>query len=105
MTIEILSIIFGTAGVVGFIQFLINRRDNRKDLLKTIDKKLDKIEKDNCRTQLLLLLSDYPRNDKEILELAQHYFFDLKGDWYMSSLFAEWLKQRGIDFPPWFDHT
>lgn len=105
MIIEIISIIFGTAGVIGFVQFLISRRDKRNDLLGKIDKKLDKIERDNCRTQLLLLLSDYPGNNKEILELAQHYFFDLKGDWYMSSLFAEWLNQHGIEIPPWFDHT
>ena len=31
------------------------------------------------------------------LKVAQYYFRDLNGDWYMTSLFTKWADERGID--------
>lgn len=101
---QIVAAIIGSTGIVGLIQFLIARRDNKKSMLVKIDKKLDKVEKDNCRTQLLLMLSDYTDSTSEIMILAEHYFKDLKGDWYVSSLFKTWLKKQHIESPFWFDN-
>ena len=65
--------------------------------LDNISEKLDNIELDSTRTQLLTLLKNYPDNKSEILKVAYHYFKELDGDWYMSELFDEWSKERNID--------
>ena len=102
------------AGVViallgsGLIQFLITRADSKKD--NPIEKKLDKIiceqkktEKDQLRTQLLVMMTLMPNSHEEIMQLAQRYFDELKGDWFYSSLFAKWLKENGVEKPIWFE--
>lgn len=92
----------------GLVQFFINRHDRLKE--SPIEKKIDKIleeqkktEKDNLRTQLLVMMNMMPDNSQEILTLAERYFGDLKGDWFYSSLFARWLKENNIEKPIWFD--
>lgn len=92
----------------GLIQFLVTRHDQRKD--NPINSKLDKIiaeqrkaEKDQLRTQLLVMMNMMPDNQQEILTLAQRYFDDLKGDWFYSSLFAKWLKDNEVEKPIWFE--
>lgn len=102
MILQIVLTALGSVGFYSFLQFLITRKDNRKDLLNAIIKKLDKAEKDSCRTQLLVLMSDYPEEKKEIYTLAEHYFRDLQGDWYMTSLFRSYIRDQGIDAPIWF---
>lgn len=102
MILTIISSILGSAGLFTLIQFLINRKDKRHDLLIKIDKKMCTLEKDGCRTQLLLLIKDFPTNENEIMTLAEHYFKDLKGDWYMSTMFAAWIRDREISKPFWF---
>jgi hypothetical protein len=43
-----------------------------------------------------------PTNQAEIMQLAQRYFDELKGDWFYSSLFARWIKENNIEKPIWF---
>jgi len=102
VVLQIAVTALGSVGFYSFIQFLITRKDNRNEMQKKILKKLDKGERDNCRTQLLLLMSDYPEERKEIFTLAEYYFTTLKGDWYMTSLFKKFLKEMDIDQPVWF---
>lgn len=64
--------------------------------------KIKKIERDSVRMQLLVLISDYPEEKQEIMNVAEYYFDRLKGNWYMTSLFSKWLKKNGIDNPAWF---
>lgn len=78
-----------------FISSKITESTNER--LDSISKKLETIELDTTRTQLLTLMSNYPDNESEILKVAYHYFKDLDGDWYMSELFAEWAEERNID--------
>lgn len=92
----------------GLIQFLITRHDSKK--ANPIESKIDKIleeqrksEKDNLRTQLLVMMNMMPDNTQEILTLAERYFGQLKGDWFYSSLFARWLKENDIEKPIWFE--
>ena len=87
-----------SGGVLAFIQFLITRHDNRKGIGTT----LKKLEKDGLRTQLLLMILMKPEEKKEILTLAQHYFVDLDGNWYMTDIFKKWLKEKGHSNPEWF---
>lgn len=67
-----------------------------------VKSKLKKIEKDSVRTQLLVLMSDYPDEQQEIMTIAEYYFRRLKSNWYMTSLFDKWLKKNGLERPIWF---
>ena len=92
--------------VSGIISLIINRKGRLSEIeddIKDIKKWMKSIEKDSLRTQLLLLLSDYPDEKSEIMQLAQHYFGDLKGDWYMTSMFNNWLVVHDIAKPEWFN--
>lgn len=100
----------GSTALFSFIQYLITRHDKKTDKSDKVVKDIEelkalivKIEKDNCRTQMLVLMSDYPEEKLEMMKVSEHYFGDLKGDWYMSSMFNKWLAKNGIEKPTWFD--
>lgn len=63
---------------------------------------LKKQEKDQCRTQMLVMMGFRPHETTEIMKLAQHYFGDLEGNWYMTSLFNSWMDEQNIGKPEWF---
>lgn len=119
---------FGTStAVLGFIQFMINRHDKKKDAknellkmvseqlglfkaqldgfneqLKDFKKQLRKQENDSIRTQLLLLMDKYPSNVQQIMMLAEYYFCILKSNWYLTGIFQTYLKEHDIPAPHWF---
>ena len=104
--------VLGSGAFATLVTAVINAINNRKSKLKSIegqlksiDEKLVKSEKDALRTQLLILLSDYPEETQEIMTIAQHYFGDLKGDWYATSLFNKWITDNKIAEPAWFDKS
>jgi len=82
-------------GVGSWVVTNINKDVN--DKLDTIIAKVDTAEQNATRSQLLTLMSDYPDNESEILKVAQYYFKDLNGDWYMTGLFTKWAESRGLD--------
>lgn len=112
--LSFVSGIFG-AGLFGFIQFLITRHDNKSDKMADVKKQLSDISKQlknqemaHCRTQMLLLISDYPTENAEIMKVAEHYFQPvdkggLGGDWYMTNLFNRWLTNQKLGKPEWFN--
>ena len=98
-----------SGGVLGFVQFLIKRKDDKEQRAEDkqdddIKGTLKKLEKDGLRTQLLLLLLLQPDEETEILKIAEHYFVKLKGNWYMTSMFSKWCKTRDLR-PEWFDFS
>jgi len=104
----LIGIIFGSNALFAFVQFLISRHDKKKDEkdgirkdIKDLKKSAAFSEKDSCRTQLLLLIADYPAQKEEIMTIAQHYFQDLHANWYMTSLFHAWCKAYHIEIPAW----
>lgn len=112
---NIITTLIGVILGSGLIQFFVTRADNKKkenieEKLQPIGAKLDKLlneqkknEKDNLRTQLLVMMTVMPNDHSEILTLAERYFGELKGDWFYSSLFAKWLKENKIEKPLWFN--
>ena len=88
----------------GLIQFFINRFDSKNDKLDKIISEQKKNEKDGLRTQLLVMMTLMPNSHEEIMQLAQRYFGELKGDWFYSSLFAKWIKDNKIEKPIWFSN-
>lgn len=97
--------------LVEFGRYLIGKFSSSKKLderFKALDERFDKItsrfdkqEKDIVRLQLMVLMSDYPEKKDEIMEVAKHYFYDLKGNWYMTPIYKEWLKKEDIEQPNW----
>ena len=118
--LTILITVLGSAGCCSLVQFFVSRHDKKKEkqeakkdglkkdiddikeALQEIKDMCDVHEKDICRTQLLVLIADYPQDTTEIMKLAEHYFDDLEANWYMSSIFVSWLAERKIAKPTWF---
>lgn len=98
---QVVLAVLGSSALFTFIQFLISRHDAKHGELKKLEKKIDKSERDSCRTQLLVLMSQYPDQTEEILLVAQHYFIDLGANWYMTSIFKSFCKKQGIELPEW----
>ena len=100
MAESILIAVLGGGNLLLFIKFLIERHDKKKE--QDISGTLRRLEKDGLRTQLLLMILMRPQEKKEILTLAQHYFVDLRGNWYMTDVFNNWLEQEKHGKPEWF---
>lgn len=97
----ILSVI-GSTGLFTFVQYLITRHDTKSNKEEYIQGELKEVRLDLCRTQLLLLISNYPNEEAELMKVAQRYFSELKGDWYMTTIFNRYLKNNNIAIPDWF---
>lgn len=81
-------------GVESKLSALIEEQKDIRTLIK-------QQEKDSLRTELKLMISDFPEEESDILRLAEHYFVKLGGNWTMANIFSRWCKKRGIDLPPW----
>lgn len=93
------------SGLFAVLNRYIDRQNelrNKADEIESLKHTLAKLEKDSVRTQLLLLMTDYPNNEQEIQEVAQHYFVDCKGNWYMTNMYSKWLKDNDYVRPDWF---
>lgn len=107
--LPIILTVLGTVGTYDFAKFLITRKDNQKALSKKIlarldshDDKMLRSERDVCRLQMLLLMKCFPEETRELFKVAEHYFIDLKGNWYMTILYQKHLRKIGVDCPHWF---
>ena len=96
--VAIIGAVLASNALFGFIQFIITRKDN------SFKKAMSRLERDVLRTQLLVMVVLKPKETQEILTIAEHYFKDLNGDWYMTSIFNKWLLESDIAQPEWFDN-
>ena len=101
--VSIIIAVLASQALFGFIQFMITRKDTKKNILG----KLTTLEKDVLRTQLLLLVLIKPKEQQEIMTIAEQYFSKppkgLNGNWYMTSIFNKWLIDADIAQPDWFN--
>lgn len=67
-----------------------------------LEKNQKTAEKDALRTQLLMMIADYPDERTEILKLSEHYFSDLQGNWTATAIFNRWLERYEVAKPEWF---
>ena len=99
----IIMAILASNGFFALLQFVITRYDTRKN----VNGKLEHLERDGLRTQLLLMLLLRPNEQTEILTLAERYFRKppngLGGNWYMTGMFKKWLEENTILKPEWFE--
>ena len=101
--------IIGSGALSTLISSVFTAFANRKSRLIKIEGKLDDIEKnqktaekDSMRSQLLMMIADYPEENTEILKLAEHYFSDLHGNWTATAIFNKWLERCEVAKPEWF---
>lgn len=80
-----------------------DKAEDKADELDNVKKQLHKVELDNVRLQILVLMADYPDDEAEIMRVAEHYFKDLKGNWYMTSMFNKWIRENKIAQPDWLE--
>ncbi len=76
---------------------------DKGDEMENVKKQLAKAEKDNVRLQMLVLMADYPEDESELMRVAEHYFKELKGNWYMTTMFNHWIEEKGIAKPDWLE--
>lgn len=96
--------ILGSTALSSLIQFFVTRHDKKVEAKLDIKGKLTVLEKDVLRSQLLLLILLKPAEQQEILTVGEHYFKDLHGNWYMTSIFNKWLIESDIAEPEWFEN-
>ena len=109
MVQNILLAVLGSGNLILFIKFLVERHDKKIERkedkgseIGCIKDRLSKLEKDEIRTQLLLLILLRPEEQTEILKVAEYYFCTLKANWYMTGMFKRWADDRGLE-PEWFE--
>ncbi len=77
----------------------INASTNaRVDTLEAkIDDNYTKDELATTRLELMVLMEHDPDNVIEIEKLARHYFLELKGNSYLTSVFSKWCREHGLN--------
>lgn len=107
--IPIIIAIVGSNGLFAFIQFLISRKDSANKKFKEIECKFDNLEKrmnyidqGSLRLQILVLIHLYPEREEEIIKLARQYFCDFHGNYYLTSIFKQYLDDNKLIYPQWF---
>lgn len=59
---------------------------------------------DNSKSTLRIEINEEininPHNHDTILKMAEKYFCELKGDWYMTNRFLDWAEKEKIHLPP-----
>ena len=106
---EILIAILGSgalsaliSGLFGLYQARKSRQAQIEEDLADIKTQLETAEKDALRTQLMVMIKDYPHETSDILRLAEHYFVKLGGNWVLTDIFITWTKETGTEIPAWF---
>ncbi|MBQ0112041.1 MAG: hypothetical protein KBT03_02830 [Bacteroidales bacterium] len=107
----------GTA--IKLLELFFQRKDKKEDknneLLQAINEiKADvsqvkndmQLQKQNqLRTEMLVMMNHYENETFEIMRLAHKYFVEEGGDFTMTSIFSQFLKDHNIEKPLWFDET
>lgn len=96
--------VLGSAGLFGFVQFLISRHDVKKQdiaqikhQLNNIENKCDRNELATTRLQLFFLIESQPDNVDAIETTAQRYFIELGGNGEAWAVFHRWAEAHKID--------
>lgn len=88
----ILISVLSSGAVFSFIQFLITRFDKKKDLVNKCMRRLDELELNQIRLQILFLIQFDPMNKDTILALFDTYR-DKGGNSYIIGYVYEWYQK------------
>lgn len=100
--------LIGTLCGAGFIKFLISRKDKKEenDVKKRFDaleKTMKYIDQGGVRQQIMLLIHLYPQRSEEIMKLGRKYFIEFGGNYYLTSIFKEYMDKNNLTYPTWWD--
>ncbi|MBO7733987.1 MAG: hypothetical protein J6S67_15590 [Methanobrevibacter sp.] len=73
------------------------------DQITEIKSQIKLQEKDELRTQIMVMISDYPDETTDILRLSEHYFKNLKGNWVLTDIFKKWAVEKNVSIPVWME--
>lgn len=73
------------------------RFNHFEEVLHEIREHILETHKDTVRIQLQQQIQHKSDNIDTILKLAEKYFCELKGDWFMTNEFVNWAEAHGID--------
>lgn len=82
-----------------------NRQDTEdrisrfEDRVSVIIANTEETRRDTLRIQLMMLMRDEENNVDTILKVAEAYFINLQGDWYMTNEFNKWAKEHDVMIP------
>jgi len=71
----------------------------REDISE-IKKMLLENGKSTLRIEINEEMLQNPHNHDTILKMAEKYFCQMKGDWYMTNRFLDWVEKEKIHLPP-----
>lgn len=114
---EVLCTLISMAGALGVAYITYGLKKNGKQNSQEICQRLDNMENrldlinddlgdNNLRTlrlDLLHAIETDPDNQMVVLELAQKYFVDMKGNCYMSKVFQEWADEHKVNITSIFN--
>ena len=96
-----------------FTKAMQNQKQMQSEYKKDTDKRIeifaDNVEqlihttqetrKDTLRIQLLMMMMHQPKNTDSVLKLAEKYFVELHGNWYMTTEFTRWANENNVMIP------
>lgn len=110
MVQTIVIAILGSGAFTTLVQVIVSAIQNRKGKFAKIEERLSEIEKnqkiaekDALRTQLIMMIADYPQEKTDILRLGEYYFHRLDGNWVAKAIFLHWLEENNVAKPEWFE--
>lgn len=117
MIVTLIVGVLSSASLVALINGLFQRKRDKESKESGLESKIDTViadqdkimknqkkhEGDIVRVELKLMISDFPEKEEDILRLAEHYFKDLHGNWVMATTFKQWLDERGLELPQWYN--
>ena len=81
-------------------------KENGKEELNEIKEQLNNLkdqlkaqEKDAIRTQLMVMIKDFPDETSDILRLAEYYFITLGANWVLTDIFSAWALENNVTTP------
>lgn len=96
-----------------FKEIMLKAKDQTIEMKKDSNEKIENLSKclhkvleisedtrkDTLRIQLMMLMKEQEDNIDTILKVAETYFVELQGDWYMTSEFNKWAKRHEVTIP------
>ena len=101
--IPIIIAIIGSNGLFAFIQFIIIRKDTIKKRFDELEKIIKYIDQGNVRLQIMVLIHLYPQRNEEIMKLGRKYFIEFGGNYYLTSIFKQYIEENNLQYPTWWD--
>ena len=94
-------IVIGGALIAGGKWLLTEITASTNTRVSALEAKIDdnyaKDELATTRLELMVLMEHDPDNVIEIEKLAKHYFSDLNGNSYLTSVFSRWCREHGAN--------